>query len=88
MAEAAFDALAADLTVPQPRPLVDLERDEYADLEVAEPMTVPFVREEQEVETTPIARTRGWWNAQHTIAALVTVVAGFGLGAGVALLIV
>lgn len=35
LAEVTFDALAADLTVPQPRPLVDLERDEYVDLEIA-----------------------------------------------------
>lgn len=34
LAEVTFDALAADLTAPHSRPLVDLERDDYADVHV------------------------------------------------------
>ena len=87
IAEVAFDALAADLTVPHSRPLVDLDRDDYADVEVGEPMTVPFVRAEPEQKTAPIRRRRRW-GAQHVTAAIVTIALGFGVGAGIASLLV
>ena len=103
LAEVTLDALAADLTVPHARPLVDLERDDYANLEVKprrsddvptsqfEPVTAPFTRpyERLEIETEPIARAPArWWTPRRFAAALVTTVLGFGLGVGIALLLV
>ena len=88
IAEAAFDALAADLTVPHPRPLVDMERDDYADLEVGEPLTVPFVRAEatQRTARRPQRPALAW--RVRLVAGVVTVLVGFGLGVGGALLLI
>ena len=86
IAEAAFDALAADLTVPHPRPLVDMERDDYADLEVGEPLTMPFVRAEATQRTA--RRTQRPALAWRLVAGIVTVLVGFGLGVGGALLLI
>lgn len=98
LAEATLDALAADLTVPHARPLVDLERDEYADVEVDdEPATTQFSRPEIEVDidVQPVViaprrsrartqRVRPRRAAARWMAALATVILGFGLGATVA----
>lgn len=82
LAEVTLDALAADLTVPHARPLVDLERDDYADVEIGEPATVPFLRER--METEPIARKpRGYWSPPRIAAAVWSTALGFGLGAGI-----
>jgi hypothetical protein len=106
LAEATLDALAADLTVPHARPLVDLDRDDYANLEIAEPrkrsddlptsqfepVTVPFMRPDDVGDVEPTARTRkprpSWSPTARIAAALVTIAIGFGLGAGVSLLLV
>jgi hypothetical protein len=95
IAEVAFDALAADLTVPHSRPLVDLDRDDYDDVEI-ESQTVPY----QRIDPPPIAPSpapreraptervrRKAWSATHVVAALATAALGFGLGAGVASLL-
>lgn len=111
--EVTLDALAAELTVPHPRPLVDLERDDYLDLEVEEPRTVRFTRVDDaatssfEPVTAPFTRPyalievqeagriapgarphRRWWRPGLVGLALVTVAIGFGLGAGIALVLV
>ena len=89
LAEATFDALAADLTIPHARPLVDLERDEYADVEIDrdatsrfEPVTQPYER----TEPAPRQRKRRT-SLPHVAAALVTLAIGFGVGAGIALVL-
>ncbi len=90
--EATFDALAADLTVPHQRPLVDVDRDDYAILEV-DSATAPFTKpyERIDIATEPIAKARPprarWWSTQRIVAAVLTLPIGFGLGAGIALLL-
>jgi|GEM_PF-6556111 len=92
--EVTFDALAADLTVPHQRPLVDLDRDDYAILEV-DSATAPFTKpyERVDVATEPIVKARPrpprrrWWSTQRIVAAVLTLPIGFGLGAGIALLL-
>ncbi|MFN0251098.1 MAG: hypothetical protein ACKV2T_29755 [Kofleriaceae bacterium] len=98
IAEAAFDALAADLTVPHSRPLIDLDRDEYDDVEI-ESQTVPFQRVADPIAEEVIVRQRSReraptervrrraWTAIHVVAALATAAIGFGVGAGVASLL-
>jgi hypothetical protein len=98
LAEATLDALAADLTVPHARPLVDLERDEYADVEVEpdDPATTEFTRIDITVDDDPPPTRRSRARTQRIrpdtsariVAALATVALGFGLGAVVASLIV
>ncbi len=94
LAEATLDALAADLTVPHARPLVDLERDDYADVEV-EQLTTRYERFEPEPPEPPRARARTLrvrkpgrrWASQHVAAALAAIAIGFGLGAVAATLL-
>jgi hypothetical protein len=87
LAEATLDALAADLTVPHARPLVDLERDEYdySTVEVGD-STTAFTRPFERIEEETKPRTR-FWNAARVSVAIATLALGFGLGAGVSLLI-
>lgn len=91
LVEVTLDALAADLTVPHARPLVDLDRDDYADLEVGE-VTVPFLRERLGTDLiVPRPRVRGrqrYWSPPRVAAAVWAVAIGFCLGAGVALLLI
>lgn len=95
--EATLDALAADLTVPHSRPLVDLDRDDYADLEVGEPATTRYERVEvappppvavrSRPSTQRVRKRQGWWTSPRVAAALATTAIGFGVGAGIALLV-
>jgi hypothetical protein len=97
LAEATLDALAVDLTVPHARPLVDLERDEYDDVEVeaVEPATTQFARIEpfEPFDPPPTRRIRARTQrirpnpTARIAAALATIAVGFGLGAVVASLI-